>query len=455
MLDALARALRPAGVERLHPHDLASATQANWCMHAFGDAPAVVLAAAARYWPGAASGTLCSPDTSSPTALHIRGGARTPPHVVFQDAPRGLFVRRHKKARDVAGRLRLAASRHPEDPDLAALIGELTMKSPEFAAMSSEHKVRKRDFATYRMHHPLLGPMYPTPPIPQEPDQRIVVATAEADSPFQAALLPEEFAVATVVLVHVREDLLGAVALGEAGAHARERGHQVRGVAEEGDYPWPRPPGGVVKERSDWVLRFHLGDHGVRGRGVFDVHRGERWTGRVAGRLMRLPATAACVPVQVEVLRDCEPREIEYRRTSDPRPGSAAGSCRDPGWGPGQGREERWIRQIGRRRVTSLVSRHSRDADRVKERFGPFELRMRLLADDTELRWAPDGAALCLGRHRLRLPARLAPQASASARSEQDDGTGAPRFRLRVCIRAPLTGLLLSYTGYIEEYVDG
>ena len=80
---------------------------------------------------------------------------------------------------------------------------------------------------------------------------------------------------------------------------------------------------------------------------------------------------------------------------------------------------------------------------------------MRLLADDTELRWAPDGAALRLGRHRLRLPARLAPQASASARGEQGDGTGAPRFRLRVCIQAPLTGLLLSYTGYIEEYIDG
>ncbi|TDU05658.1 uncharacterized protein DUF4166 [Streptomyces sp. 846.5] len=105
-----------------------------------------------------------------------------------------------------------------------------------------------------------------------------------------------------------------------------------------------------------------------------------------------------------------------------------------------------------------MVSRQSRDADRVEERFGPFALRMRLLADDTELRWAPDGAALCSGRHRLRLPARLAPQASASARGERNDGTGAPRFRLRVCIRAPLTGLLLSYTGYIEEYeeyIDG
>lgn len=318
--------------------------------------------------------------------------------------------------------------------------------------MASEHKVRKGDLATYRMNHPLVGPMYPTSqalPIPQEPDQCIVVATAKADSPSKTAPPPEEVAVTTVVLGRVREDLLCAVACGQgrrprAGTSGARR-------AEEGEHPRPRQPGGVVKERSDWVRRFHLGAHSVRGRGVLDVQRGERWSGQVVGRLMRLPATAACVPVQVEVLRDREPREIEYRRTGDRAPGSAAGSCRDPGWGPGQGRDERWVRQIGRRR---MISRQSRDADRVQERFGPFELRMRLLTDDTELRWAPDGAALCLGRHRLRLPARLAPQASASARSEQGDGTGAPRFRLRVCIRAPLTGLLLSYTGYIEECID-
>ncbi|MFJ9710773.1 hypothetical protein [Streptomyces sp. NPDC101234] len=148
--------------------------------------------------------------------------------MVFLDAHlRDLFVGRRKKARDVVGRLRLAAGQHPEDPALAAIIGELTMKSPEFAAVSSEHKVRKWDFATYRMHHPLLGPMYPTPqtlPIPQEPDQRIVVATAEADSPSQAALLPEEFAVATVVLGHVREGLLGVVACGRGRRPCRRTG---------------------------------------------------------------------------------------------------------------------------------------------------------------------------------------------------------------------------------------
>ncbi|WP_405988051.1 hypothetical protein [Streptomyces sp. NBC_00986] len=128
--------------------------------------------------------------------------------------------------------------KYPEDPDLAAVIGELTMKSPEFAAMASEHKVRKGDLATYRMNHPLVGPKYPTSqalPIPQEADQRIVVATAEADSPARTALLPEEVAVATVVLGRVREGLLCAVACGRgrrprAGTSGARR-------AEEGEYP--------------------------------------------------------------------------------------------------------------------------------------------------------------------------------------------------------------------------
>ncbi|MGW1507409.1 DUF4166 domain-containing protein [Streptomyces mirabilis] len=189
-----------------------------------------------------------------------------------------------------------------------------------------------------------------------------------------------------------------------------------------------------MEERSDWMRRFHLGDDSVRGRGVVDVQRGERWTGRVVGRLLRLPVAQTRVPVRVDVLRDC----VRLRRDRT---------------GPRQACEERWIRQIGRRR---LVSRQTRDADSVLERFGALELRMRLLVGSTELRWTSEGGvALYLGRHRLRMPAGLAPQVSASVRSEYGDGTGPPRFRLRVGIELPWTGLLLSYTGCIEEYLHG
>jgi len=96
-----------------------------------------------------------------------------------------------KKARDVVGKLRLAVGQHPDDPRLAALIGELAMKSAEFATMWSEHRVRKWDLATYRMHHPLVGRMQlnlQTLNVPQEDGLRIVVATADAGTTSAAAL---------------------------------------------------------------------------------------------------------------------------------------------------------------------------------------------------------------------------------------------------------------------------
>ncbi|MFI9848700.1 hypothetical protein ACIHFD_67720, partial [Nonomuraea sp. NPDC051941] len=68
---------------------------------------------------------------------------------------------------------------------------ELTMKSPEFAGMWSEHRVRKWDLATYRMHHPVVGRMQlnlQTLNVPQEEGQRIVVVTAEAGTASAAAL---------------------------------------------------------------------------------------------------------------------------------------------------------------------------------------------------------------------------------------------------------------------------
>ncbi|WP_405392333.1 hypothetical protein OG596_33630 [Streptomyces sp. NBC_01102] len=39
------------------------------------------------------------------------------------------------------GSLRLAAGRHPDDPPLTALIGELAMRSQEFATMWVDHRV--------------------------------------------------------------------------------------------------------------------------------------------------------------------------------------------------------------------------------------------------------------------------------------------------------------------------
>jgi len=43
----------------------------------------------------------------------------------------------------VVGNPRIAVSRHPDDPLLARLIGELTMKSPEFVALWGDHRITR------------------------------------------------------------------------------------------------------------------------------------------------------------------------------------------------------------------------------------------------------------------------------------------------------------------------
>jgi hypothetical protein len=113
--------------------------------------------------------------------------------LVFRDAhTRELYGEDWpRKARDAVGRLRLAAGRHPDDPALAALIGELAMHSTEFAELWAEHRVRAWDTATYRMHHPAVGPLEVTQQamnVPSGRGARLVAVTAREGSSSAAAL---------------------------------------------------------------------------------------------------------------------------------------------------------------------------------------------------------------------------------------------------------------------------
>lgn len=208
VLDALARALDLDEVERAHLHDLARASRrtgtrrrpapeqagamTQQLLAAFGDAPAIVLGRRSDVLAWNHTGHALFAGHLDPDIPDQPDQRPNTARLVFLDAhTRDLYVDWPKKARDVVGKLRLAAGQHPDDPRMAALIGELTMKSPEFASMWSEHRVRKWDLATYRMHHPLVGRMQlnlQTLNVPQEEGQRIVVVTAEAGTGSAAAL---------------------------------------------------------------------------------------------------------------------------------------------------------------------------------------------------------------------------------------------------------------------------
>lgn len=97
-----------------------------------------------------------------------------------------------RKARAVVGNLRIAVGRYPDDPLLAELIGELTMKSPEFVALWRDHRVAPCDAASYELRHPVVGALTVTQQtlaIARSPGQSLIVCTTPAGSSSEGALV--------------------------------------------------------------------------------------------------------------------------------------------------------------------------------------------------------------------------------------------------------------------------
>lgn len=206
VLDALARALRLDEAERRHLHDLAAGTRVRrrtarhapermtaeleQLVEALGQHPVLVL--------GRHSDVLAwNPAGHALFAGHLDpGGPGQPRHrpnmarLVFLDPhTRDLYADWPAKARAVVGTLRLVAGRHPDDPAIAALIGDLTVRSPEFAEMWAAHRVKSGGDTAYEMRHPLVGAMTVTQQALRTSDERtVVIATTEAGSPSRAAM---------------------------------------------------------------------------------------------------------------------------------------------------------------------------------------------------------------------------------------------------------------------------
>jgi transcriptional regulator with XRE-family HTH domain len=111
---------------------------------------------------------------------------------VFLDpAARELYVDWDAIARDNVAVLRMDAGRHPDDPELSALIGELTMKSPEFAGWWADHDVLRQTHGSKRYHHPVVGDLtvtYEALPLPDDPEQTLFVYSVEPGSASAQAL---------------------------------------------------------------------------------------------------------------------------------------------------------------------------------------------------------------------------------------------------------------------------
>ncbi|ARP71994.1 XRE family transcriptional regulator [Streptomyces pluripotens] len=104
---------------------------------------------------------------------------------------RDLFIDWEQKAIDIVCALRMDAGRHPDDPRLSALVGELSVKSDEFRRLWATHDVKEKSHGVKRLHHPLVGDLslnFESFRLPDGTDQSLVTYHPEPGSPSAESL---------------------------------------------------------------------------------------------------------------------------------------------------------------------------------------------------------------------------------------------------------------------------
>ncbi|WP_086055491.1 helix-turn-helix transcriptional regulator [Protofrankia coriariae] len=202
VLDAVARALRLDGSERDHLFHLARPAPARphppraargvrpalrQMLDSFGGSPAYIVGPHTEVlaWNPLA----CAVFADFPRLPPER---RVKARLVYLDETwRDLYDDWEQKADDLVAYLRYQAGRDPDDPDLAALVGELSVKSEDFRRRWSRYVVRDKTHGTLRLNHPLVGPLdlsWETLRSTGEEHHVLIVYFAEPDSPSEGAL---------------------------------------------------------------------------------------------------------------------------------------------------------------------------------------------------------------------------------------------------------------------------
>ncbi|WP_432014136.1 helix-turn-helix domain-containing protein [Streptomyces cucumeris] len=105
---------------------------------------------------------------------------------------RTLFAPWKETVAQSAAHLRAVGGADPDAPRLAALVGELLLKSPEFAEIWNRYEVRERGGGQKTFQHPTVGVMtltFEVMTLARSGGQRLIVYQAPADSPAEEALL--------------------------------------------------------------------------------------------------------------------------------------------------------------------------------------------------------------------------------------------------------------------------
>jgi transcriptional regulator with XRE-family HTH domain len=199
VLDALASALRMSAAERRYLHVLAygpdGASGAAPAAPAApgGSAPPELLDPAVadlvqrlEPFPTLVKGRRWDVLAANPAARELFGdwpagppGERNLVRWMFTtDQAREVYLEWEPEARAMLGRFRLSAARHPDDPDIAALIAELQRDSEHVRDWWPRHDVTAiGGSGSKKLRHPRLGPVeysHAVLQVADQPDQTLV-----------------------------------------------------------------------------------------------------------------------------------------------------------------------------------------------------------------------------------------------------------------------------------------
>jgi transcriptional regulator with XRE-family HTH domain len=194
VLDALARALRLDDVERDHLRDLAAPVPRRVAaaieppqrpdpgllrlMTALDHLPVVLLGNRGEVL--ARNALLCAV-----LGRDLEPGTSFMRYLFLDPLARERIVNWDTFGRASVAALRREVGRRPDDLGLAQLIDELRAHDPEVARWWDDHAVRDYASVTKQIRHPIAGDLHFDIEIvspPQEPDQRLVVYTAQPES---------------------------------------------------------------------------------------------------------------------------------------------------------------------------------------------------------------------------------------------------------------------------------
>jgi transcriptional regulator with XRE-family HTH domain len=144
--------------------------------------PAIVLGRRLDILAWNASATALYTDFARIPARH-----RNYVRLLFTDPVfRGLHAEWRRDARIVVASLRMEAANDPDDPELAILVGELSVQDADFRSWWASHQVTGAGYGTKHYRHPLVGDLTldcDTWDSPDHSGQRLMVLSADPGTP--------------------------------------------------------------------------------------------------------------------------------------------------------------------------------------------------------------------------------------------------------------------------------